>query len=51
MSYSLEQLVNVYRPQLNYNDEQIIVLFHSCIIKKGFIVVGEVNNYHFFELN
>jgi hypothetical protein len=40
MSLSLAQLLEWYSSQLDHPDEKIFIVFHSCMIEKGFRVIG-----------
>jgi hypothetical protein len=42
MSYTLQVLLEIYDPLLKHTDEKVIVYFHSCMLKKHFVVVDSM---------
>ncbi len=45
MIYTLQHLLDIYKPILKHTDEKIILLFHLCMLNSGYSVVdGTVSN-------
>jgi hypothetical protein len=45
--YSVEDLIQFYKPKWNYKNDQVILLFHYSMLKKNYLVVnGIVKEYY-----
>jgi len=45
MIYTLQHLLDFYKPILKHTDEKIILLFHLCMLNSGYSVIdGTVSN-------